>query len=493
MLNRLSKALGETPIPPTTNGNNPNANTNDDDGDDIDDDNDATKSTGNSNNNNNSVTSSKAWEAYVNRFLPTERSDCFTPTEIDLERQYGLSTNEAWKALPLHVRLNIIRAYEVEQDRAGVTKTASADIIAWRAKYKVQTMLLTGPLPGSDAYFNNWPTRITTVSSPGDRYGHPILFDQISEMDFDRLMSMDEDSFFRYRTQALESLYFAKEQFSLQKKFRVSKHIYILDLKGLSSKHMNKKLQDKLKPVFTMSSAIFPEILWSMWIINAPMTFRSIWSVVRNFVDPAVRAKIRMFGPTQSKWHKAMEQVGIPIQSLPIEFGGQAQSESLRDVLVRARYYNLPESEFIQEVQSYFQIHQPSQVNLVTELLKATSDNRIELITTIQSQYIFPVFSHLIHATFGPGPLGMIIKGKSLPQSLSVVGKHIVQVVGWAPPGSDKSLGQAEKLGTIAIGDIIVAIGDISVMGMTEPEVKQKLVEAVRPVVVTFSRFGLPV
>jgi len=274
------------------------------------------------------------WLHYVKIFLPQERASEFSKEELAIEANVIKTIgSDTWNGLPKEIRLNIMRGYAHEKERLNVTCTNARNIYAWRTAHRVdQDALTLGPMPGSELYHACWPTRVAGI----DVYGHPILYDRISSMDVFKLISMDVNDVYKYRTQALESLMYLKSEISAKIGNRVCKHVYVLDLAGIELKHFSSAVQNKLRPVMKMSSDMFPETLWTVWLINAPTSFRMIWNVVRGWLDPIIRAKVRMWGSTKSKWQAAMAECGVPVSALPTELGGSSPSESLQDILVRA-------------------------------------------------------------------------------------------------------------------------------------------------------------
>jgi len=275
------------------------------------------------------------WAKYVSQFLPLERATEFDKEELAWEELVCKAIGrEVWMSIPKDIRINIMRGNSHEKERLKVTAESARMIAEWRAKYRVDAdMLRLGPLPGSEVYHQAWPTRVAGI----DAYGHPILYDRFSVFDAQKILTMSDDDFYRFRTQALEALEFKKRELGEQLGHRISKHVYVLDLSGLdATKHFTSAAQKKMRPVMKMSADMFPETLWCVWIINAPMSFRFIWSVVRTWLDPLIRAKIRMWGSTRAKFHAAMAECGVTLASLPVEFGGTAPSESLQEILVRA-------------------------------------------------------------------------------------------------------------------------------------------------------------
>ena len=119
--------------------------------------------------------------------------------------------------------------------------------------------------------------------------------------------------------------------------FRVSKHVYILDLSQFSmTKYFGKRVRNMLQPIFKIGGDMYPDSLWSLWLINAPFAFRMAWAVIEKIVDPVVVAKTRILkGPSQ--YLKQMEATGIPLSAIPKELGGTAEVETAQAMVLRFR------------------------------------------------------------------------------------------------------------------------------------------------------------
>jgi len=267
---------------------------------------------------------------YCDRFLPLEKALEFSGDEVKIESAVLQACSAEWKTLPRDMQLNIIRAYDHEKERLKITIKATKEIAAFRQTYNLNQFPPDFGEKERAEYDRCWPSRLAGT----DAFGHVIMYDRIQAFSVERLLAMPLESLFRYRAQDFEALFYIKRDISNTFGHRVSKHVYILDLAGLEMKHFTSRFKQVLQPVLSMSSNMFPETLWSLWLINAPSTFRLVWTVVRSMLDPVVRAKVRMFG-SRSKWVAAMQEVGISEPSLPAELGGMTKSESFLDVFQR--------------------------------------------------------------------------------------------------------------------------------------------------------------
>ena len=73
-----------------------------------------------------------------------------------------------------------------------------------------------------------------------------------------------------------------------------------------------------LKTVFTMLSANYPERLGAAYVYPAGPPLSWLWGLVKTFLDPRTRAKVRMLG-------SSVELLScIPAQFLPVSCGGNS-------------------------------------------------------------------------------------------------------------------------------------------------------------------------
>jgi hypothetical protein len=271
------------------------------------------------------------FKLYCDKFLPLERAVHLFPDEEKVLQVVLKHAPAEWGALPLDMQLNILRAYVHEADRLKVTVSQTREIAKFRAAHHLASFVSNpAELAGRGAYDQAWPTRVAGE----DQLGHVVMYDRVTWLKPEKMHGVELNQIVKCRAQDFEALFVLKAEISARRGHRVGKHVYILDLAGLELKHFTSSVKSTLQPVMAMCSNMFPETLWSLWLINAPASFRLVWSVVRSWLDPIVKAKVRMFG-SQAKWLPAMNEVGVTLASLPVELGGSAPSESFKDVLLR--------------------------------------------------------------------------------------------------------------------------------------------------------------
>jgi hypothetical protein len=195
-----------------------------------------------------------------------------------------------------------LRAWEHRKDRVGFTVDQVRYIADWRQTYQVNSMMRSAPPPEEERFFNAWFTRYAGE----DAYGHPIIYDKVSDFDLDYLFSLPDEEVLRLHTKQME----------------VSKHVYLLDLNGLSlHKHFTARIKKMLIRVFKMEGTAYPDSLFALWIVNTPIAFKFVWAALAPTLDPTTKAKVRIVGRGMDE----MNACGIPKEAIPIEFGGKCK------------------------------------------------------------------------------------------------------------------------------------------------------------------------
>ncbi|KAI5298169.1 cytosolic factor, phosphatidylinositol/phosphatidylcholine transfer protein, partial [Ascosphaera atra] len=91
----------------------------------------------------------------------------------------------------------------------------------------------------------------------------------------------------------------------------------IMDLKGVSLWKAS-SAYSYIKLASSISQNYYPERLGKLYVINAPMGFSSVWSMIKGWLDPVTVEKIHILG----SGYKTQLLQQVPAENLPVEFGG---------------------------------------------------------------------------------------------------------------------------------------------------------------------------
>ncbi|OAX41098.1 hypothetical protein K503DRAFT_767964 [Rhizopogon vinicolor AM-OR11-026] len=92
----------------------------------------------------------------------------------------------------------------------------------------------------------------------------------------------------------------------------------ILDLKGVSLSAFY-KVSDYVNEASKIGQDRYPECMGKFYIINAPWTFTTVWSVIKRWLDEVTVSKIEILGSSYQE--KLLE--AIRVEDLPADLGGK--------------------------------------------------------------------------------------------------------------------------------------------------------------------------
>ena len=78
----------------------------------------------------------------------------------------------------------------------------------------------------------------------------------------------------------------------------------------------------------TGAGSFFPETAWKLFIVNAPFVFKTAYKVIKPFIHPVTRDKIKILGG-KSAYLPEMKKAGIPLSAIPVSMGGTCEDKSI--------------------------------------------------------------------------------------------------------------------------------------------------------------------
>ena len=101
--------------------------------------------------------------------------------------------------------------------------------------------------------------------------------------------------------------------------------VLILDLDGLTSSQLTKKIMYLIKTQCFIDELCFPESLHRMICINSPTFFTIIWKIIKGWIDPRNGGKVELYGTNKHDWLGRLHQL-IDKTELPSDYGGTCKS-----------------------------------------------------------------------------------------------------------------------------------------------------------------------
>jgi len=235
-----------------------------------------------------------------------------------LQKEFGEKLN----TLQPDVLIRFVRGYAHDKDRQKATTDRLRYCVECFEKYQFNK-IVNESWPEEKECLKAWPVFIYGH----DHQGHPILYDEIgcsSPADAEVAFGADMEKLRKFRLRLMRRLAVRKENLSKKHGVMIYKHVMVMDVSGASMSSLN-KFKNLVQTVITEEQHLFPETLYKLYIINASWTFRAIWSIISNFVDPITYQKINVLG---NKYIDDMVKI-MDKDQIPQKYGGTCEKPVL--------------------------------------------------------------------------------------------------------------------------------------------------------------------
>jgi hypothetical protein len=254
----------------------------------------------------------------IDEQLAAEELSDWTEEEIKVRDDVLSSVTEAQRQKLLKDScgtLTLIRAYQKEVPRIEKTRQNIQIIVTWRDLVDV-SVLLDSRLERDEEFHSKWPENLYGM----DKYGHMIYGMRMGDIDRDGLLEFSDDELQRLQGQKLEARKALKVEHFARTGIRRYKHTAIIDVSAVSMSMLAGQKTALLKRISQIGGQNYPETVWKIYLVNAPMVFRAVWTVVRQLLHPVTVAKVSILGSSAAA---TMEQEGV----IPEQEGVRASEE----------------------------------------------------------------------------------------------------------------------------------------------------------------------
>lgn len=213
--------------------------------------------------------------------------------------------------------LRLVRGYW-NYDRRTKTVTSVAETVAeMRKRYDCEDVLRRRL--SFDFHHDVWPSWILGQ----DVYGHPVVLERFSALDWHRAMKFSVHDLVRLRIQALQALQAECARISRHRSSRVYKTLFVVDVGGASTwTLMSSKVVEFAKIYAKVLEQMFADAVWMNVIVNAPAVARALWHILEKVVDEETREVVRFLPVSNSSCKAALIQAGVPENVIPPYLGG---------------------------------------------------------------------------------------------------------------------------------------------------------------------------
>ncbi|KAJ3153884.1 cytosolic factor, phosphatidylinositol/phosphatidylcholine transfer protein [Geranomyces variabilis] len=214
-----------------------------------------------------------------------------------------------------HALLRFLRARKFQ---LPASKKMWSEYVTWRKDFGTDNVLETFEFPEYPIVKKFYPR----FYHKADKLGRPVYFEQLGGVDVKQLFAVtDIDRMLKNHVYEYEKLVKYRLPACSKKAGRyVEQSCTILDLKNVYLTSFP-SVAGLIRQISVIAQNYYPEMLGKMYIINAPMLFSGIWSVVKGFLDEVTVNKISI----ASGSNKAELLKMIDAASLPKAYGGTCE------------------------------------------------------------------------------------------------------------------------------------------------------------------------
>eukprot|EP00246_Nothoceros_aenigmaticus_P002365 TRINITY_DN13217_c0_g1_i1.p1 TRINITY_DN13217_c0_g1~~TRINITY_DN13217_c0_g1_i1.p1 ORF type:complete len:289 (+),score=58.45 TRINITY_DN13217_c0_g1_i1:81-947(+) len=210
----------------------------------------------------------------------------------------------------------LLRFLRARSFDVGKAKAMFEAMIEWRQEIGADTIRETFEFPERKATKALYPH----FHHKTDKVGRPVYIERLGQLNIEEVLKVTTiDRMLLYHVKEWEVLIDWKFPACTRAAGKmIAQSLTILDLKGVTMKHMSKQVRHFIQKITKLDQDYYPEHLGNMIIVNAPTAFKAIWSLVKPCLDKRTQKKIEVHGGHFS--HKLLELVDR--ESLPTFLGG---------------------------------------------------------------------------------------------------------------------------------------------------------------------------
>lgn len=236
-----------------------------------------------------------------------------------------LDSKKAWRE-DVHDYFTLrrfLRARTYDLERAT---TMWLNHMNWQKEFHTETILQDFTFPERDAFVAAYPQGYHKL----DKIGRPIYVQQIGKIDVAKLKTIcSEERMLKFHIQEYERC----RKVILPVCSRLAgKHLDqtfgIMDVAGVGMGHLTGEAKRLMGLVTKYDQDNYPEMLGHICIINAPFIFKTLWGMVKGFIDPRTQGKIEILG---TNYREALLK-WVDEENLPVFLGGKSQGSLLDDI-----------------------------------------------------------------------------------------------------------------------------------------------------------------
>lgn len=160
-----------------------------------------------------------------------------------------------------------------------------------------------------------------------DKHGHPFYIDNPCQFKIDDVLGIiSKEEILQYYIKEYEWLLHVRlPACSAAFNKKIERTFSILNIKGFSMSMFKEKSREFVKLPITVTQNNYPDVMYKLYIVNAPFLFKGAWAVIKPFLASGSRSKIKILG---SKFQKELFEDVDP-DNVPTFLGGNCTCEDM--------------------------------------------------------------------------------------------------------------------------------------------------------------------
>jgi len=136
-----------------------------------------------------------------------------------------------------------------------------------------------------------------------------VLVEKLGQVSVRQLLrDFSEDDYIRQQVFSREAVRALCTANSIRRGRRLYKNVVVIDLEGLSREHVSRQFEQLMGRVNSLFANHYPETIFKVFVINAPLVFKLAWAIARRFLHPVTVSKFEIVGRA---WQKTLDDAGV--------------------------------------------------------------------------------------------------------------------------------------------------------------------------------------
>ncbi|MCO5601271.1 hypothetical protein L7F22_055390 [Adiantum nelumboides] len=253
--------------------------------------------------------------------IASEDENALTDAQQDALQKLRGSLRERGSLQTRTTDADLLRFLRARSYDAAKARTMYEAMLEWRRDIEADTIIETFKFPERKATKESY----AHFHHKTDKCGRPIYIERYGQLQIEDLLRVTTlDRLLLYHIKEWEILINCKFPACSRVAGRpILQSLTILDLKGVTMKHLNKQVRHFIQKITRIDQDYYPEYLGKMLIINAPSSFKAMWQLIKPWLDKDTPKKIEVCGSNYSA--KLLELVDR--ENLPEFLGGTCQCQ----------------------------------------------------------------------------------------------------------------------------------------------------------------------